>query len=518
MKKKYLMNNKFYITTPIYYPSAKPHMGHAYSSIVADFFARFKKITGNEVYFLTGTDEHGQKIERAAKENNKNPMEFCNEISQTFKNLSKTLNLSNNDFIRTTEPRHKKAVQNLWNILEKKGEIYLSKYSGWYSVSDEAFYSEDEIEEVNNIKKSKASGSLVEWVEEESYFFKLSNWQDKLLDFYEKNKDFILPISRKNEVISFVKSGLKDLSISRKSFKWGISVPSNKNHIIYVWLDALTNYLSALNYPDTSHKLYKNFWPATLHIIGKDILRFHAVYWPAFLLAADIQPPLRVYGHGWILSGDEKMSKSKGNILDPLEIIDKYGLDPLRYYLIKEVSFGNDGNISKEKLESCINSDLANNFGNFIQRVVSFNEKNIDLKIPDKGNFTNEDIKILSVFENEYDNLIYHINTQNLNFYINFIVDNLFKANKYFNDQEPWNKKNNLKRLNTIVYVSLELIRKFSILLYPIIPETSLKVLSIFNMNEKDIHFNTIKNHELNKINQKINKIGILFKKIDKND
>ncbi len=512
------MNNKFYITTPIYYPSAKPHMGHAYSSIVADFFARFKKITGNEVYFLTGTDEHGQKIERAAKENNKNPMEFCNEISQTFKNLSKTLNLSNNDFIRTTEPRHKKAVQNLWNILEKKGEIYLSKYSGWYSVSDEAFYSEDEIEEVNNIKKSKASGSLVEWVEEESYFFKLSNWQDKLLNFYEKNKDFILPKSRKNEVISFVKSGLKDLSISRKSFKWGISVPSNENHIIYVWLDALTNYLSALNYPDTSHKLYKNFWPATLHIIGKDILRFHAVYWPAFLLAADIQPPLRVYGHGWILSGDEKMSKSKGNILDPLEIIDKYGLDPLRYYLIKEVSFGNDGNISKEKLESCINSDLANNFGNFIQRVVSFNEKNLDLKIPDKGNFTNEDIKILSVFENEYDNLIYHIDTQNLNFYINFIVDNLFKANKYFNDQEPWNKKNNLKRLNTIVYVSLELIRKFSILLYPIIPETSLKVLSIFNMNERDIHFNTIKNHELNKINQKINKIGILFKKIDKND
>ena len=512
------MNKNYYITTPIYYPSGKPHMGHAYSSIIADFFARFKKISGNDVYFLTGTDEHGQKIERAAKQNSMEPLTFCDEISQTFKNLSKTLNLSNNDFIRTTEPRHKKAVQHLWNILEKKGEIYLSKYSGWYSVSDEAFYNEDEIEEVDNIKKSKASGSLVEWVEEESYFFKLSNWQEKLLDFYEKNKDFILPISRRNEVISFVKGGLKDLSVSRKSFKWGITVPTNEKHVIYVWLDALTNYISALNYPDTSHNLYKNFWPANLHIIGKDILRFHAVYWPAFLLAADIKPPLRVYGHGWILAGDEKMSKSKGNILDPIEIIDKYGLDPLRYYLIKEVSFGNDGNISKEKLENCINSDLANNFGNFIQRVISFNEKNLGLKIPEKGDFSNQDIKILSVFEKEYNNLVNFIDTQNLNFYINFIVDNLFAANKYFNDEEPWNKKNDLKRLNTIVYVALELIRKFALLLYPITPETSLKVLKIFDMSENDIQLSSIKNHELNKKNAKINKIGILFKKIDKND
>jgi len=359
---------------------------------------------------------------------------------------------------------------------------------------------------------------LVEWVEEESYFFKLSNWQERLLDFYEKNKDFILPISRRNEVISFVKSGLKDLSVSRKSFKWGITVPTNENHVIYVWLDALTNYISALNYPDTSHDLYKKFWPANLHIIGKDILRFHAVYWPAFLLAADIKPPLRVYGHGWILAGDEKMSKSKGNILDPLEIIDKYGLDPLRYYLIKEVSFGNDGNISKEKLENCINSDLANNFGNFIQRVVSFNEKNLGLKIPEKGDFTNQDLKILSVFEKEYNNLVNFIDTQNLNLYINFIVDNLFAANKYFNDEEPWNKKNDLKRLNTIVYVALELIRKFALLLYPITPETSLKVLKIFDINVNDIQLDTIKNHELNKKNAKINKIGILFKKIDKND
>ena len=290
------MKNNYYITTPIYYPTAKPHMGHAYSSIIADFFARFKRIQGYKVFYLTGTDEHGQKIERAAKENNQDTLEFCNNISKTFKDLTKTLNLSNDDFIRTTEERHKKSAINIWKILEEKKEIYLSKYSGWYSVSDEAFYSEEEIETVDGVKQSKLSGSLVEWVEEESYFFKLSKWQKPLLKFYEENKNFILPISRKNEVISFVKSGLKDLSVSRKSFKWGIPVPSNQDHVIYVWLDALINYLSALNFTDKNNNLYQDFWPADLHIIGKDILRFHAVYWPAFLLAAGISVPKRVYG------------------------------------------------------------------------------------------------------------------------------------------------------------------------------------------------------------------------------
>ena len=336
------MTKNYYITTPIYYPSAKPHMGHAYSSIVSDVFARFKKIDGYQVHFLTGTDEHGLKIQRASEENKMNPLDFCNKISQTFKDLCKILNLSNTDFIRTTEERHKKSVQHLWMELEKSGDIYLSKYSGWYSVSDEAFYNEDEVEEKDGVKISITSGSKVEWVEEESYFFKLSKWQNPLLEYYEKNPKFILPKSRRNEVVSFVKSGLKDLSISRKSFSWGIKVPSNEEHVIYVWLDALTNYISALKHPDTSNTLYKNFWPADVHIIGKDILRFHAIYWPAFLLAAKIPVPKRVYGHGWILAGEEKMSKSKGNILDPLDIIDNYGLDPLRYYLIKEVSFGND--------------------------------------------------------------------------------------------------------------------------------------------------------------------------------
>ena len=508
------MNKNFYITTPIYYPSAKPHMGHAYSSIVADFFARFKKIDDHKVYFLTGTDEHGLKIQRAAEKQNKEPKSFCDEISKTFENLTKTLNLSNTDFIRTTEDRHKKSVKHLWNILEKNNQIYLSKYSGWYSVSDEAYYNDDEVEDKNETKISKLSGSIVEWVEEESFFFKLSEWQKPLLKFYDKNKNFILPESRRNEVISFVKGGLKDLSVSRKTFSWGIKVPNNHKHVVYVWLDALTNYLSSLKYPDENNDLYKSFWPADLHIIGKDILRFHAIYWPAFLLAANIEPPKRIYGHGWILSGDEKMSKSKGNILDPLEIINIYGLDSLRYYLLKEVSFGNDGNISKEKLESCINSDLANNFGNLCQRVLLFAEKNCSSIIP-KHEFNNDDLVILNSMT-DLSKIRSYIDSQNINQYMNFIVDRLFASNKYFNDQEPWKKKDNQLRLSTIVYTSIELIRKITILLYPVISQTSVKVLNAFNIKEKEIDFSSLQNNEILKEKTKINKLDILFKKITK--
>src|SRR5210317_1341602 len=473
------MDKNYYITTPIYYPSARPHMGHAYSSIVADFFARFKRIDGFNVHFLTGTDEHGLKIQRAAERNKIDPQTFCDEISQTFRDLSKTLNLSNTDFIRTTEERHKKTVQHLWNELEKNDDIYLSKYSGWYSVSDEAYYSDEEIIEKENVKIAISSGSSVEWIEEESYFFRLSKWQDELLKYYEKNPDFISPKSRKNEVISFVKGGLKYLSISRKAFSWGIKVHNSQDHVIYVWLDALTNYISALNYPDTNDELFKKFWPASVHLIGKDILRFHSVYWPAFLMAAKIPLPKKVYGHGWILSGDEKMSKSKGNILDPLDIIEIYGLDPLRYYLIKEVSFGNDGNISQDRLEDCINRDLANNYGN------------------------------LCLIRTEIDN-------QNINYYINFIVGALFEANKYFNDQEPWKKKDDKHRLNTIVYTSLEMIRKISFMLYPIIPSSIEKALKIFNLNIDAINLESIAKHDYLISGKPINKIDILFKKIEK--
>ena len=510
------MDKNFYITTPIYYPSAKPHMGHAYSSIIADFFARFKKIDGFNVHFLTGTDEHGLKIQRAAEVKNVDTLKFCDEISETFRKLSKTLNLSNTDFIRTTEERHKKTVQYLWNMLEKNDEIYLSKYSGWYSVSDEAFYNEDEIETIDGKKIAINSKSEVEWVDEESYFFRLSKWEKPLLDFYEKNPDFISPKSRKNEIISFVKSGLKDLSVSRKSFSWGIKVPNNKDHIIYVWLDALTNYISALNYPNKENDLFKTFWPASIHLIGKDILRFHAVYWPAFLLAAKIELPKKVYGHGWILSGDEKMSKSKGNILDPLEIIEQYGLDPLRYYLIKEVSFGNDGNISQDRLEDCINSDLANNFGNLCQRVTAFAMNNCQGLIPKDIHFEKEDLVILDDFKLNIENIRVKIDEQDVNYYINFIVNSLFVANKYFNDQEPWKKKDNPKRMNTIVYTTFEIIRKISFMLYPIIPDSALKALKIFEINENNINFSSIINNNFLEQGKKFNKIGILFKKIEK--
>ena len=512
------MPKTFYITTPIYYPSAKPHMGHAYSSIIADFFARFKRIDGFDVQFLTGTDEHGLKIQRSAEKENIEPLEFCNQISKTFRDLSQTLNLMNTDFIRTTEDRHKKTVQHLWKELEKNDDIYLSKYSGWYSVSDEAFYNEDEIEDFDGIKRSISSKSPVEWIEEESYFFRLSKWEKPLLKYYETHPNFIAPESRKNEVISFVKSGLKDLSVSRKSFSWGIKVPNNNDHVIYVWLDALTNYISALNYPNINDELFKNFWPASIHLIGKDILRFHAVYWPAFLLAAKIELPQRVYGHGWILSGDEKMSKSKGNILDPIEIINQYGLDPLRYYLIKEVSFGNDGNISQERLEDCINSDLANNFGNLCQRVTAFAIKNCDSKIPAEIKFLDEDLLILNKFKDNLDNIRSKIDDQNINFYIDYIVNSLFEANKYFNDQEPWKKKDDFTRLNTIVYTTLEIVRKISFLLYPIIPESSLKALKIFDIEENKIKLHTITDNEYLSKGNNLNKIDILFKKIEKNN
>ena len=511
-------NKNYYITTPIYYPSGNPHMGHAYSSIVADVFARFKRLDGYNVFFLTGTDEHGLKIQKAAEANNQKPKDFCDNISKIFKNLSKSLNLSNDDFIRTTEERHYKAVQFLWDRLVSKGYIYLSKYKGWYSVSDEAYYNEDEIVERDGKKISIISETLVEWVEEESFFFKLSSFQEKLLEFYNKNPEFILPIARKNEVISFVKSGLKDLSVSRKSFSWGIKVPNNKNHIIYVWLDALTNYLSALNYPNIEDQLFKNFWPATLHIIGKDILRFHAVYWPAFLLAADIKPPNRVYGHGWILSNKEKMSKSKGNILDPLEMIKIYGLDQLRYYLIKEVSFGNDGNISKENIENCINSDLANNYGNFCQRTFSFAEKNCKSVVPSDIDFNSEDLKILNSFSNNINKIRSFMDNQQLNEYVKFIVDKSFDANKYFNDEAPWNKKDDKRRLNTIVYVSLEIIRKISILLLPIIPYSANKALVSLNLSTKTLKLSSITDHLINKCGTKIINQGILFKKIEKNN
>ncbi len=509
-------DKSFYITTPIYYPSGKPHMGHAYSSIIADVFARFKRIDGFQVMFLTGTDEHGLKMQREAEKKSKDIKLFCDELSTKFKDLTKTLNLSNDDFIRTTEKRHHKAVIDIWSRLEKSKDIYLSKYKGWYSVSDEAYYDEDEIETKNNIKIAKSSGSKVEWVEEESYFFKLSSWQEKLLKFYEENPKFILPNSRRNEVVQFVKKGLKDLSVSRTSFSWGIPVPKNSKHVIYVWLDALTNYLSAVNFPNVGDKKYKLYWPADVHVIGKDILRFHAIYWPAFLMAAKVPLPQRVYGHGWILSDEKKMSKSLGNILDPIEIIKNFGIDQLRYYLTKEVSLGNDGNISLDSLTNCINNDLANNYGNLCQRVFSFVNKNCNSKIPLSSKPQNPDIILSKEILNELPKLKKLMDDQNLNLYIKKVIEFSFNANKYFNDQEPWSlKKSNPERMNTVIYNILNQIKSISILLNPIMPDSTDKILSVLGIEKKYRVLKTIENLNFLKSGNTINKSEILFKKIE---
>ena len=511
-----MSKKNFYITTPIYYPSGNPHMGHAYSSIIADVFARFKRLEGKNVFFLTGTDEHGLKIQREAEKNKKEVNLFCDEISNKFKDLTKTLNLSIDDFIRTTEKRHHESVKAIWNKLLESGDIYLSKYAGWYSVSDEAYYAENEIKEENGKKISIISGSKVDWFEEESYFFKLSAWQNKLLDHYEQNPSFVSPKSRNNEIVQFVKSGLNDISVSRTSFKWGIPVPNNDKHIIYVWLDALTNYISALNFPNIEDKLYKDFWPADIHIIGKDILRFHAVYWPAFLMAAKLPLPLKVFGHGWILSDEKKMSKSLGNILDPLDIINKYGIDQLRYYLIKEVSLGNDGNISMDNLKNCVNNDLANNFGNLCQRVFSFIEKNCENKLPKPTILQKVDSDLLNNLVNKVPELISHMDEQDLNNYIKKVVDFSFKANKYFNDLEPWVlKKTDIQRMNTILYTIVCQIKNISILFNPIIPISSDKILDIMNLKKNERDISTINTNDIFDHNLEFKKTSILFKKIE---
>ena len=497
------MNKKFFITTPIYYPSAKPHMGHAYSSIAADVIARFKQIEGYDVSFLTGTDEHGLKIQKAAEKKNKPPLEFCDEISKTFIDLTKTLNLSNTDFIRTTEERHKKSVQKLWSILEKNDQLYLSKYAGWYSVSDEAYYSEDEIQDLEGKKVSKNSGSVVEWMEEESYFFKLSEWQKPLLKFYNENPEFIKPESRRNEVISFVSSGLKDLSVSRTAFNWGVPVPNSKKHVMYVWLDALTNYLSATNYFND----HNGFWPTNVHIIGKDILRFHSVYWPAFLMAAKIPLPKQIFGHGWILSGDEKMSKSKGNILDPIELINEFGSDEIRYYLMKEVIFGLDGKINLDNLKTCIN-DLANNIGNLSNRLFTLISKYYDNKIPDiSQNYTINESLILNKkkFAKFMDDFEIHNYVKEIHSYSSSV-------NKYVNDNAPWDrKKNSEENIKNILFSSLNALKNIFVLLYPIIPNKSKLFLSNLNISEDEIFLNLV-NINLQP-GTKVTKPEILFKK-----
>ncbi|AEI88604.1 MAG: methionine--tRNA ligase [Candidatus Midichloria mitochondrii] len=465
----------FYITTPIYYVNDFPHIGHAYTSIAADVIARFKRLDGFKVHFLTGTDEHGQKIQKSAEKANIETQKFVDSFAANFQKLSQQLNLSNDDFIRTTEERHIRFVKKVWQTLYDKGYIYLAKYSGWYAVRDEAFYQEAEL-----IKGKAPTGAEVEWVEEESYFFKLSAFEEKLLNFYNDNPNFVAPESRKNEVISFVKLGLKDLSISRTTFRWGIPVPGDEKHVMYVWLDALFNYLSAIDSAQT-------FLPCDLHLIGKDILRFHAVYWPAFLMAAGFELPKRVFAHGWWTNEGVKISKSLGNVIDPLKLVEKFGLDYVRYFLMRAIPFGNDGNYSESQFVQLTNAELANNIGNLAQRVIAFVNKNCDSKIPAFDAFSREDQQLLILSEQVHANMQKFIDNQEISEAIEAIVGLSKAANSYIDLNAPWQlKKTDLTRMNTVLYVLLEVIRKIAILLQPFVPDSAGALLDLLNIEKRN--------------------------------
>ncbi|MDF2964792.1 MAG: methionyl-tRNA synthetase [Rickettsiaceae bacterium] len=486
------MKNTYYVTSPIYYVNDVPHIGHAYTTLACDVLARFMRLDGREVKFLTGTDEHGQKVEKSAEKAGLLPQAFTDQVSQRFRELFSTMNISNDDFIRTTEERHKKAAQSLWNKLIASGNIYLSKYSGWYSVRDEAFYNESELIEGG----LAPTGAPVEWVEEPSYFFKLSAWQDKLLELYENNPGFIKPESRRNEVISFVKGGLTDLSVSRTSFKWGVPVPGDESHVMYVWLDALTNYISALGYPDEEAEEFKKFWPADVHIMGKDITRFHAVYWPAFLMAAGLEVPKSIMAHGWWTNEGQKISKSVGNVIDPFKLIEEFGLDQTRYFLMREVIFGNDGNYARANMINRINSELANNIGNLVQRTLSFVAKNAEGKVPEvSAAFVEEAYKggLLELASVWREKAQVYMDDQNYNAVLDEIIKLASQANIFIDHEAPWNlRKTDLGRMNEVLYVLLETIRYIGITLQPFIPESASKILDSLAISQGERSFATL--------------------------
>ena len=482
--------NNFYITTPIYYVNDQPHIGHAYTSVACDVLARFKRLSGNNVKFLTGTDEHGQKVEKSADAAGVAPQTFVDGVSQSFRNLTALMNISNDDFIRTTEPRHIKSAQALWKKMQDNGHIYLGAYSGWYSVRDEAYYQESEL--VNGLAPT---GAAVEWVEEPSYFFNLSKWQDKLLEFYEQNQNFIAPESRRNEIISFVKGGLKDLSISRTTFSWGIPVPGQEGqkdkHIMYVWLDALANYLSALGYPDKNSQDYIDFWQNSysMHMVGKDIIRFHTVYWPAFLMAAELPLPKRIFAHGWWTIEGEKMSKSLGNAIAPASLVEEFGLDQTRWFLMREVPFGNDGNFSRDRMIAVINSELANNIGNLVQRTLSMVAKNCGGKVPDANGVDKDEIDmsfLYKIYVTE-DNTPKDIDKKYMGCKFNDIMADIVaissEANNYIDNKAPWKQKKIDERLmNATLYHLLEGIRCIAIMIQPFIPASSSKILDLLSI------------------------------------
>jgi methionyl-tRNA synthetase len=468
----------YYITTAISYPNDAPHIGHAYEAVATDALARFRRLQGRDVFFLTGTDEHGVKMLQTARKQGITPAELADRNTPRFRDMVAALDCSNDDFISTREERHARACAELWRRMLANGDIYLSTYAGWYSVRDEAYYDESELKEAVDGQKLSPQGTPVEWVEEESYFFRLSAYQDKLLEHYDAHPEFIGPDTRANEVKSFVRGGLQDLSVSRTTFDWGIPVPGDPKHIMYVWVDALTNYLTGVGFPDIQSPKFKRYWPADVHIIGKDIVRFHAVYWPAFLMSAGVALPKRVFGHGFLYNRGEKMSKSVGNVVDPFVLVGDYGVDPLRYFLLREVPFGQDGNYSRDGIVQRINADLANDLGNLAQRSLSMIAKNCGGVMPAPGNFTHADAAHLRAADSLLDLVEQAID----DFAIHRVIANIWAliadANGYFASEQPWaHKKTNPKRMETILYVTAEVLRQIAILVQPIMPESAGRLL-----------------------------------------
>jgi methionyl-tRNA synthetase len=482
------MDKHYYITTPIYYVNDKPHIGHAYTTLACDVIARFMRLDGYTVKFLTGTDEHGQKVEKAAADAGVPPKEFVDKVSQNFRTLCERMNFSHDDFIRTTEARHFKSATAFWERLVEKDAIYLGSYAGWYAIRDEAFYAENEL-----INGKAPTGADVEWVEEPSYFFRLSEFQEKLLAFYDYNPQFIAPLSKRNEVLNFVKSGLRDLSISRTSFKWGIPVPGDPRHVMYVWIEALSNYITALGFPDMEAATFQNFWPAQLHMMGKDILRFHAVYWPAFLIAAEIDPPKRIFAHGWWTNEGEKISKSLGNAIDPLELIDQYGLDQTRYFLMREVPFGGDGDFSRSAMVQRINSNLANDLGNLVQRTASMVYKNCEEKMPMPGALAEHDLALIQGAEAILPSLRDYMKDQAIHKALEAIWQVIAAANRYVEAEAPWAlRKTDVTRMATVLYTVIEVIRHLGIYLQPFMPDSAAKILDLLGVSKDERTFSHI--------------------------
>ncbi len=487
---------KFYITTAISYPNGVPHIGHAYEAIATDTIARFERLDGKDVYFLTGTDEHGLKMKQTAAKEGMTPRELADRNAKRFREMAGVLGLSNDNFIRTTEERHYRSCEEIWRRMEKAGDIFLKNYGGWYSVRDEAFYAESEtVVGPDNVRRGP-QGTPVEWTEEETYFFRLSAYEDKLLRHYEENPDFILPPERRNEVVSFVKGGLEDLSISRTTLDWGIPVPTSRqegdnapSHVMYVWVDALTNYITGVGFPDETAKLW-HYWPADVHVIGKDILRFHAVYWPAFLMSAGIERPKRVFSHGFVLSKGEKMSKSIGNVVDPFDLVHAYGLDPVRYFFLREVNFGHDGNYSPEAIANRINADLANDLGNLAQRSLSMIAKNCASKVPEPGDFTESDQAILAAADAMHAKAREAMDRQAVTKYLDTVWAVVAEANRYFAGEEPWaKKKTDFKRMETILYVTAEVVRQIAVLAAAVMPHSAEKLLNLLGQEEEKRSF-----------------------------